>query len=88
MIAKKDSQVSEATGLELSSVAAGQQVQLVRIQAGLALKERLAAMGLIPQGVFRVIRNEGQGQVIVEIKGTRVILGRGMSGKIRVRNLE
>ena len=73
---------------ELSAIPAGQQVRLVRIQAGLALKERLAAMGLIPQGVFRIIRNEGQGQVIVEIKGTRVILGRGMSGKIRVRSLE
>lgn len=84
MITKTNSQTAEVDQ-ELSSIQAGQQVKLVRIHAGLALKERLAAMGLIPQGVFRVIRNDGRGQVIIEIKGTRIILGRGMSGKIRVK---
>jgi ferrous iron transport protein A len=88
MVSKKTIDITETADLELSEIPAGRQVQLVRILAGLALKERLAAMGLIPQGFFRIIRNEGQGQVIVEIKGTRVILGRGMSGKIRVRNLD
>jgi ferrous iron transport protein A len=85
MVAKDTNTSAQIAEQELSEIQAGRQVQLVRIQAGLALKERLAAMGLIPQGILRVIRNEGQGQVIVEIKGSRVILGRGMSGKIRVR---
>ncbi len=88
MISKTRPPTPISTDQELSSIPAGRRVRLVRIQAGLALKERLAAMGLVPQGVFRVIRNEGQGQVIVEIKGTRVILGRGMSGKIQVRTVE
>ena len=87
MIAKTKNSI-ETTDCELSSVPAGRQVRLVRIHAGLGLKERLAAMGLIPQGLFRIIRNDGRGQIIVEIKGTRVILGRGMSGKIRVRTID
>jgi Fe2+ transport system protein FeoA len=88
MVTKKTIDITETADQELSAIPAGRRVQLVRILAGLALKERLAAMGLIPQGFFRIIRNEGQGQVIVEIKGVRVILGRGMSGKIRVRSLD
>lgn len=62
----------------------GKEVRLVRVDAGRELKKRLAAMGLLPDTVMTVIRNVSQGQVIVKVKDSRVILGRGMANKIFV----
>ena len=70
--------------MPLNSVAAGKTVKVVAIDAGHSLKNRLAAMGVLTHSVFRVLRNEGAGQLIVAIKNSKVVLGRGASGKIMV----
>ncbi len=71
--------------IELAGLESGYKARLVCIRAGLAMKERLAAMGLIPGTLMAVIQNQGRGRMIVEVRGTRIMLGRGISNKIHVR---
>jgi Fe2+ transport system protein FeoA len=68
----------------LSQVPAGQTVRLVRIFGGHGLTQRLAAMGLVPNVQLEVLRNDFRGQIIVQVKNTKIVLGRGMSEKLEV----
>ena len=78
--------MSDESAVPLSEVKVGQTVRLVRIDAGHGLKHRLAAMGLLANTKIKVLRNEGRGQLIVSVKGSKVVLGRGMSEKIMVES--
>lgn len=69
----------------LSQVEAGQTVRLVSVDAGIDLKQRLAAMGLLPNVQITVVRNWHCGRIIVNVKNTKVVLGRGMAHKVMVR---
>ena len=68
----------------LDKIAAGATAKIVTIDAGSSLKNRLAAMGLLADVQVRVVRNDGAGQIIINVKNSKVILGRGMSHKVFV----
>ncbi len=68
----------------LSSVRAGSSVTLRRIRAGQELEARLLAMGFVPGETVEVCRNLPHGPLLVGVKGSRVMLGRGMAEKIAV----
>ena len=68
----------------LDKIPAGTGAQIVAIEAGTGLKNRLASMGLLVDVGVQVIRNDGAGQIIINVKNSKVILGRGMSHKIFV----
>jgi Fe2+ transport system protein FeoA len=70
--------------LPLNEVRAGTTVRIAMIEAGHGLKNRLAAMGLMTDVEIRVVRNDGAGQIIINVKNSKVILGRGMSHKVFV----
>lgn len=70
--------------LPLNEVRAGTTVRIATIEAGHGLKNRLAAMGLMTDVEIRVVRNDGAGQIIINVKNSKVILGRGMSHKVFV----
>jgi Fe2+ transport system protein FeoA len=65
-------------------VRAGTRVQVRGVGAGNALKARLAAMGLLPGSELRVVRNHMHGPLIVQVKESRLVIGRGMALKIDV----
>ena len=65
-------------------VETGKRVRLVGIDGGRRLQARLAQMGLIPGVEIDVINNTFHGPFIVGVKGSRVVLGRGMALKITV----
>jgi len=69
----------------LSQIEAGQTVRLVSVDAGVGLKQRLAAMGLLPNVEITVVRNWHCGRLIVNVKNTKVVLGRGMAHKVMVK---
>lgn len=71
--------------MPLDQIDTGKTVKIDRIEAGADLKNRLAAMGLFSDQSIRVMRNDRRGQVIVAVKDSRVVLGRGMSHKIFVK---
>jgi len=68
----------------LSMVAAGETVTIAKIDAGRGLNSRLAAMGLFANTQVTVVGNSHPGPFVVMVKGSRVMLGRGMAHKIMV----
>ena len=70
--------------MPLAMVKAGQRVHLVAVDAGCGLQARLADMGLVPGVEIEVVRNSLRGPFIVAVKGSRVVLGHGITQKIMV----
>ena len=68
----------------LSTVKAGQTVKLTGVEAGRGLNSRLAAMGLLPNVELTVVSNGHPGPFVVSVKGSRIMLGRGMADNITV----
>ena len=83
-VQRNESHMVNEHEIPLSSVEAGRKVRLVRVDAGQGLRARLAAMGLIPNVEFSVLRNAHPGPFMINVKGSRVMLGRGMAHKIMV----
>ena len=76
---------SSKLGKPLSNIAAGQTVKLLGIHAGTELKGRLAAMGMIPNAAITVVANNPTGPFVVNVKGSKIILGRSMVHKVMVK---
>lgn len=70
--------------MPLELAAAGQEVELVNVAGGRSLQHRLAEMGLTPGVRFRVISRGRPGPIIILLKGSRLMLGRGMIHRVTV----
>jgi Fe2+ transport system protein FeoA len=71
--------------MPLTACRAGQRVSFAGLRhGGAGLSHRLAEMGLVP-GVEMEVVNPGPGPFIVCVRGSRLLLGRGMVNKILVR---
>lgn len=68
----------------LSLIDSGRKARLHAICAGRGLTARLASMGLVPGVEVEVISRSTRGPFVVSVKGTRLILGRGMVSRILV----
>jgi len=68
----------------LSAVKAGETVKLAKIEAGRGLNSRLASMGLLPNVEITVVRNNYRGPFVISVKGSKMMLGRGIAHKIMV----
>ena len=63
----------------------GAVVTLIAINAGFGLRRRLADMGLSPGVNLRIIQSQIPGPVIIDLRGSRLALGRGMAQRIIVK---
>ncbi|KKM66834.1 hypothetical protein LCGC14_1477200 [marine sediment metagenome] len=70
--------------MPLATALVGQTVTFASARGGAKMVRRLAEMGLTPGEPFEVI-NRGPGPFIVTVKGTKLVLGRGMVHRILVR---
>ncbi len=68
----------------LSMVESGRCVRLVSVQAGRGLSQRLAEMGFVPGVEIYVVNSGAPGPIVVVVKGSRLVVGRGMAHKIMV----
>jgi ferrous iron transport protein A len=68
----------------LSAVRSGEQVHIHRIRGGHHFLSRLASLGFTPGARLRVVQNFGRGPIIVNLRDTRVALGRGEAAHIEV----
>ena len=68
----------------LSKTKSGETVRLERIDAGRGLNSRLAAMGLLPNTKITIVNNGHPGPFVISVKGSRMMLGRGVAHKILV----
>lgn len=70
--------------MPLGFVPSGKAVVLRRINAGGMMTSRLSAMGFVPGVNMEVFQNTFHGPVVVGLKGSRIMLGRGMAAKMMV----
>lgn len=70
--------------MPLTIVQAGRRVRLVTVDEGHGLQGRLASMGLVPGVEIEVLRNSLHGPFLIAVKGSRIMIGRGMAQKIIV----
>jgi Fe2+ transport system protein FeoA len=61
----------------------GEALKVVRIRGGKVAARRLADLGLQPGAEIKIAGNLG-GPMIVEVKGARISLGRGIASKVMV----
>jgi Fe2+ transport system protein FeoA len=70
--------------MPLTMIREGKKAVLLSIEGGRQLRSRLAALGLMPGTELEVIQNSGQGPFVVAVKGSRIVIGRGMAARIAV----
>jgi len=70
--------------MPLAMARPGELVTVTGVRAGGGLQRRLADMGLTPGVQIRVINSQMPGPVLIDLRGSRVALGRGIAQKIAV----
>ena len=70
--------------LPLAMVSPGEKVRIVSVRAGRGLSQRLADMGLTPGTALRVISRQGAGPTLIDFRGSRLVLGFGITQKVMV----
>jgi ferrous iron transport protein A len=73
--------------MPLAMVSPGEVVQVVDVRAGWGLQRRLADMGLTPGVIIRVMNSQRPGPIIVDLRGSRLVLGYGMTQRILVKEV-
>jgi ferrous iron transport protein A len=70
--------------LPLTKIQEGVKARLHSITGGRQLRTRLAALGLLPGTEIEVIQNSGKGPFVVSVRGSRIVIGRGMASRVEV----
>ena len=70
---------------KLSEKKNNEKVILINIKGGYGVYQRLLDMGLVPGTSFEVFHNHGFGPITISLKGTKMMLGRGLAEKILVK---
>ena len=70
--------------MTLAMARPGEVVSVVDIRAGRGLTRRLGDMGLLPGTQIRVVNSQMRGPLIIDLRGSRLALGRGVAQKIMV----
>jgi Fe2+ transport system protein FeoA len=68
--------------MPLSMATPGVDVRLVEIRGADKFKQRLADLGFSAGVTLRVINDDGNGQLIVAVKDSRLALGRGAAQRV------
>lgn len=70
--------------MPLMLVQSGRNVVLKEITWGRKLKKKLMDMGLTPGVSFQVVSAGSRGPAVIDVRGTRLVLGKGVLSKIIV----
>jgi len=73
--------------MPLTFLAAGEKGQVVDIKGGRGIVQRLYEIGFVPSTVVEILVSHNPGPILVNVKGARIAIGRGMAAKIMVRRL-
>ena len=71
----------------LAALKIGEEAKVRSIDGGSASVNRLQSMGIIPGTDIKIIQASLSGPIIIEARGSRVAIGRGMTSKIIVENV-
>ena len=70
----------------LSQMREGSNVTIGKIDSGMSLRRRLAELGIYPGETVKILRNSSRGPVLLLVKNSTIMLGRGMAQKIYANN--
>ncbi len=74
--------------MPLSNMEKGAYCYVYQIRGGGGFTRRLYDLGILPNSELKVCYNVYRGPMLVEVKGTRLALGRGITKKIIVKKIE
>ncbi|MGC9517907.1 MAG: FeoA family protein [Methanomicrobiales archaeon] len=70
--------------IPLSLAGENDELKIIEVWHGGKFKKKLFELGLYKDSLIKVIKNDITGPIIVEVKGSRLIIGRGQAQKIMV----
>jgi len=71
--------------VQLSKLKEGMKGIVVKVSGGRGAVKRLYDMGLVPGAKIRIVRNAlFRGPVEIEVKGSRLVIGRGLASRVLV----
>jgi Fe2+ transport system protein FeoA len=70
---------------KLSDKKNNERVVLIHIKGGYGVYHKLLDMGLVPGVTLEVCYNYGFGPIAISLKGTKMMLGRGLAKKLIVK---
>ncbi|MFH2028912.1 MAG: FeoA family protein [Nanoarchaeota archaeon] len=70
----------------LSDVKEGRTVKIKHVDCGMGLTRRLCELGLYDGTEIRVIRNHFSGPLVINVKDSRLVVGRGQAKQITVED--
>ena len=76
---------ADVTEGALATMAGGETVEVTAVRSGWGLSRRLGDMGITPGTALKVVSGGPTGQVLVEVRGSRLALGHGVAEKIIVK---
>jgi ferrous iron transport protein A len=73
----------------LDKVYENRRSQVIDIQGGQRIRQRLGQMGIHPGDIITILRYGAlRGPILIEIHGSQVALGRGIASKVIVEEME
>ena len=73
--------------MNLTALHNGDSAIIEAVEAGRGLRSRLIALGLLPGTPVNVINIDGSGPVVLELRDSRIVIGRGIAQKIEVKSI-
>jgi len=64
-----------------------EEVTIVSLEAGQMATKRLVDMGLVPETKIKILRKAPFGPIEIGVRGSKLVLGRGLAAKIFVKHL-
>jgi ferrous iron transport protein A len=75
--------------MTLDQVTENRKAQVIDIQGGQRIRQRLSQMGIHPGDIITILRYGAlRGPILIEIHGSQVALGRGIASKIIIEETE
>ena len=75
------------TALPLTLLPPGTRARVVSVEGGFGFVRRLAEMGISPGIQVLSLRGGTGGPVIIEVRSSRLVMGRGMAQRVKVTPL-
>jgi len=81
--------MKEGKELFLINIKSGEDAEIISILGGQMVNKRLSDLGLTPGTKIKVLRKAPfWGPIEIEVRGSKLVLGRGLASKILVKRYE
>ena len=71
--------------MSLAHIKTGAKVLVENLSAGQRFRHRMAELGIFPGALIKVLRVQHRGPLLIQVAGSKLMLGQRMAEKIIVR---